>query len=237
MQADVAKALNMTVRSYQRFELGERLPRVPTAVEIATMYGVTVDWIFHGTAPGVPARLYEDIGKTLKRLRGKGPQRKVAEAVGITLRAYQDFESGKRLPRLPILVKIAEIHDVTVYRILENVEFGSPSFEALCSTYMAEMVRELDCSVEKGTATKEERDFRWRMQLWQSNYELKLQEKNEKEEANRQLEAMKEWLDEFWEKASEDEKIWLLIHFKKSFSEYEGWLKEREDTAAKITRS
>jgi transcriptional regulator with XRE-family HTH domain len=48
LQADVASALDVTVRSYQRFELGERLPRVPTAAKMAEMYGVTVDLILYG---------------------------------------------------------------------------------------------------------------------------------------------------------------------------------------------
>lgn len=35
---------------------------------------------------------------------------------------------------------------------------------------------------------------------------------------------MKAWLDEFWDKATEDEKAWLKIEFGRAFPEFKDWL-------------
>lgn len=39
---------------------------------------------------------------------------------------------------------------------------------------------------------------------------------------------IKEWLDEFWANASDDEKAWLKVEFGRAFPEYKEWLLKKE---------
>lgn len=39
---------------------------------------------------------------------------------------------------------------------------------------------------------------------------------------------IKEWLEEFWANASEDERAWLKIEFGRAFPEYKDWLLKKE---------
>lgn len=42
---------------------------------------------------------------------------------------------------------------------------------------------------------------------------------------------MKQWLDDFWQTAGEDEKAWLKVHFRKCFPDFEQWLLKKESGA------
>lgn len=44
-QEDVAKALDIAVRSYCRYEYGEREPNVSVLWRMADFYGVTIDYL------------------------------------------------------------------------------------------------------------------------------------------------------------------------------------------------
>ncbi len=41
-------------------------------------------------------------------------------------------------------------------------------------------------------------------------------------------ENIKKWLDEFWAKATDEERAWLKIQFEKAFPEYKEWLLKKE---------
>ncbi len=41
-------------------------------------------------------------------------------------------------------------------------------------------------------------------------------------------EQMKGWLDEFWERANEEERVWLKVQFGKAFPEFNDWLLKKE---------
>ena len=56
----------------------------------------------------------DKIGKTLRELRGTKSQREVAEAVGITAMAVSLYESGERIPRDEIKMKLAQYYGVPV---------------------------------------------------------------------------------------------------------------------------
>ena len=43
LQQDVATAIGVSKHSYQRFEYGEREPRLPTLIALADFYGITLD--------------------------------------------------------------------------------------------------------------------------------------------------------------------------------------------------
>jgi transcriptional regulator with XRE-family HTH domain len=45
-------------------------------------------------------------------------------------------------------------------------------------------------------------------------------------------ESFKEWLDEFWESATDKEKAWLEVELARHFPEYAGWRKKKETMEA-----
>jgi len=45
MQKDVASAIGVPLRTYQRYEYGEREPQLSTLVRIADFYGVSLDYL------------------------------------------------------------------------------------------------------------------------------------------------------------------------------------------------
>lgn len=61
---------------------------------------------------------YFKIGQRFRMLRGNSPQKVYAKKIGISHQAYQNYESGKRIPQAQTLNKIAEKESVTVDWIL-----------------------------------------------------------------------------------------------------------------------
>ena len=61
---------------------------------------------------------YIRMGLRLKKLRGNVSQKAYAKNIGISYRAYQNYESGVRIPKPSILSKIAKKEGVTVEWIL-----------------------------------------------------------------------------------------------------------------------
>ena len=59
----------------------------------------------------------EQIGSRLKTLRGSRSQQEVAQAVGVTPMAISLYESGERIPRDEIKVKLAEYFKTTINAI------------------------------------------------------------------------------------------------------------------------
>ncbi len=56
----------------------------------------------------------EKIADRLKNLRGEKSQLEVAQAIGVTPMAISLYESGERIPRDEIKVKLAEYFHTTV---------------------------------------------------------------------------------------------------------------------------
>lgn len=67
------------------------------------------------------------IGKRLKKLRGKIPKAEVAEKCGISVSSLAMYETGRRLPRDPVKVKLAELYQKSVEEIFftANVTKGN----------------------------------------------------------------------------------------------------------------
>lgn len=61
---------------------------------------------------------YEEIGKRLESLRGNENQQVIADKIGVSLRSYQRFEYGERLPKGDVLQRIAELYGETADYIL-----------------------------------------------------------------------------------------------------------------------
>jgi hypothetical protein len=55
---------------------------------------------------------HEDIAARIRALRGSRPQPQIADEVGVTLRAYQEWEAGGGIA-WPNLRKLAEVHRVS----------------------------------------------------------------------------------------------------------------------------
>lgn len=56
----------------------------------------------------------QKIAEKLRELRGDRPLREVADAIGTTVMAVSLYESGQRIPKDEIKVKIARFYGVTV---------------------------------------------------------------------------------------------------------------------------
>jgi transcriptional regulator with XRE-family HTH domain len=57
------------------------------------------------------------VGDRLVSLRGKTPQRQVAEALNISISALSMYEQGRRIPRDSIKVRIAKYYNTTIESI------------------------------------------------------------------------------------------------------------------------
>ena len=57
------------------------------------------------------------IAERLAKLRGKRTQAEVAEAIGVSPSAYSMYETGERIPRDEIKIRIAKFYKRTVSSI------------------------------------------------------------------------------------------------------------------------
>lgn len=62
----------------------------------------------------------EAMAEKLTRLRGKRTQEEVAKALGISHSSLAMYESGKRIPRDPIKLRIAEFYGQSIPYIFFN---------------------------------------------------------------------------------------------------------------------
>lgn len=60
------------------------------------------------------------IGSYLRQLRGAKTQAEVANAIGVTTMAISQYESGERIPRDEIKIKLANYYDRTVEQLFFN---------------------------------------------------------------------------------------------------------------------
>ena len=54
LQKDAAKALDVPLRTYQRYEHGQQEPQLSTLIRMADFYGVTLDYLAGRSDPGGP---------------------------------------------------------------------------------------------------------------------------------------------------------------------------------------
>lgn len=68
------------------------------------------------------------VAEGLKRFRKNSNLRQedVASAIGIHRQAYQRYESGKSLPMVPVLIKIAETYDVSIDYLVGRSDTPKP---------------------------------------------------------------------------------------------------------------
>jgi transcriptional regulator with XRE-family HTH domain len=115
-QLDFAKKLGMTLRSYQRYESGERMPKGDVAQRIASFRGLPVDFLLHGEARQITldeareqvkydlwlegVKPEDDILESLAHRRMEGLNAKPAPIAAETHAVYLDDESKKILDML-----------------------------------------------------------------------------------------------------------------------------------------
>jgi transcriptional regulator with XRE-family HTH domain len=76
-------------------------------------------------------RKFKEIGDRLRTLREPITQPDFANSIGVSLTAYQNYESGKRIPRGDVLRKIASKYQTTVDWILYGQQHEPTMKEAL----------------------------------------------------------------------------------------------------------
>jgi putative transcriptional regulator len=54
------------------------------------------------------------VGRNLRRARGSRTQEEIAKAIDVTQSAYSQYESGSRMPRHEIMLRLARFFGVTV---------------------------------------------------------------------------------------------------------------------------
>lgn len=91
----------------------------------------------------------KSLGNNIKRKREelKLSQEFVADKLGITSRAYQNYEYGRE-PRMPTLRKIAKIFNITVEQLL-NEQFVPNDFEKEDNAIIIKRLREIQANLEK----------------------------------------------------------------------------------------
>jgi transcriptional regulator with XRE-family HTH domain len=57
------------------------------------------------------------IGNRLAQLRGSRTQAEVAEALGITVSALSNYETGRRIPRDSVKIRIADYYKKPIHKI------------------------------------------------------------------------------------------------------------------------
>ena len=92
--------------------------------------------------------MFENFGYKLKTLRvGHQLSRKqVADLVGVSISTIGLYESGERLPSLPILIKLATLYKTSVDYLLDiDTNKDSLSFEGLTENQIKALKLTADC--------------------------------------------------------------------------------------------
>ena len=60
-QRRIAELCNVSEARWSNWERGDHFPDILVMVQLGTLYGVTLDWIFRGALAGVPHRLAREL--------------------------------------------------------------------------------------------------------------------------------------------------------------------------------
>lgn len=173
-QKEFADKIKVPLRSYQRYESGERMPTINTLKNIAYICDTSTRWILTGETDKHP---YKDIGNRLKEIRLPIDKSTFAAWMGVSIQQYSKYEEGTIKPSIQQLKEIAEKRNISVKWILNgDKQTGHPI-----------------------------------------NINTEINKKN-----------IKQWIDDFWQKASNEEKIWFKIQFQQAFPEYKSWLMKKK---------
>jgi len=190
-------------------------------------------------------KLFLDVGRRLKELRGNKSQKQMAQELGVPFRSYCRYEAGERPPPLALSTKIARRYKTTIDWIMGGlpVEEGDHFRESDHRYHLlSEIVGLLELSIEREQKWLERQNFRhpgeeweslenWKeftkqLRQWCKQYdegELLTGQGGESSELSSPIELMKQWLNEFWVAASDDERTWMKVQFGKCFPQFVEW--------------
>ena len=118
-QKDVCDALNIPQNTYSQYENNKREPNNNTLARIADYFQVSIDCLL-GRADEVSIVTFRT---KLKKIREKAglSQEAFAKAFGVAQSTVGGWESGARVPRLPMIEKIAEFFNVPTSYFVDGV--------------------------------------------------------------------------------------------------------------------
>ncbi len=180
-QQAAAKRFHVSLRAYQNYEAGERIPPGPVLSKMALFYRVTIDHILTGEKHR-SQHLFSDIIRRIKHRELISSDAKLAELLDLD---RTEFAERKRTNSIPYkeLVAYSEKSRANLHFLLTG--------------------EGLDFNPEARRIPLELRDA--------------------------QLYNVRKWLDEFWKKATEEEKVWLYVELQRAFPEFKEWIKKRKE--------
>ena len=112
-QSEFASAIGISMRGYQRYELGERLPNFQTIIKISALCDVDLNWIFKGEKKAPSPKEVAVIREIFNRAKSKFSDWTVEDLIKQhkrftkekkILKSKLDRPFRKRDPRLPLAI-------------------------------------------------------------------------------------------------------------------------------------
>lgn len=201
--------------------------------------------------PQSKEKLFKEVGEKLRQLRANKSQKQMAEELGVPFRSYCRYESGERPPPLPLSIKIARLNKTTVDWLMGGIptEEGDQFNENYYRhELIGRLIKELELSLEREHDWFQRQGFEYpesedeSFQGWKDftdflheYYEQYADPQSvgsvgpvEPDYLPREIILITRWLKEFWANASEDEKIWMKVQFRKCFPQFLEWLQKHD---------
>ena len=119
----MADILHVGIRNYRKYESGDAKPTLETLSVIADTLNVSVDDLLCRDTKSPEGAVCMIFCQKLRevRIHRSFTQQTVADALGISLRAYQYYEQGTREPSLQMLVDLSNFLNVSADYLLGRV--------------------------------------------------------------------------------------------------------------------
>ena len=119
-QAALAKELNITQQAVQKWEKGKSDPDIDMLKKIAQYFNVTVDDLLGTDCLPFDYKNLTDLSKKIYDLRvnKRVSRMDIADAIGVNIHEYLDYEIGEKEPSVKILRKISDFFHVSIEYLL-----------------------------------------------------------------------------------------------------------------------
>lgn len=127
-QKQLAEKSGLSVSVIQKYELGDRKPKLETLINIAMALNVPVSQLMESSnsEPNIDSltQYLRNVGARIKFFRERVPytQKELAELAGISVSALDQIEQGKANPTLGMIGNIAAPIGVTVNTLIDDPE-------------------------------------------------------------------------------------------------------------------
>lgn len=175
-----ANRFNVSLRAYQNYEAGDRIPPGPVLSKMALFYRITTDQILTGEQYR-SQHSFSDIIKRIKSRESINSDTKLAGLLGLERTEFDERKSTNSIPYKE-LVAYSERRGASLHFLLTG--------------------EGLDFDPTLRTLPLELRDDR--------------------------INHMYAWIDDFWEKSTEEERAWFYIELQRAFPEFKEWIKKWE---------